>query len=1093
MFRGTVWKTYSTREGLPSNQTFCLEQGVDGSVWVGTSRGLCRLRGDFVEVFDAKSTPELRSHSIRALRLASDGRLWVGTLRGLVLSYEERVANAWTVTGAEDQTGGDAVRAIAEDVAGGMWAAVAGGLLRFDEGTWSRVDGANGFPRSAYYSLYRDRRGVLWAGCESQLVRVEEDRATEVLDTGRTVRCMTESPDGQLFCGTAVGVRVLTASGWRPLDLGLELGSPGVERILFSRDDGALWLGTREGLARGSRFPWRAVPLSDACAFYVDSESPPMALDREGNVFRLDANRWQPAYRISGHGRVSRQLLPAVDEGFWGLGERGEHVIRISLREQAVLQRISVPPELSPRGLFATSAAEVWLLTTAGLYVLSGSEWHPRRQGRGLDIRAIEEAPDGTFYVACKGTVEHWVGDRVESLSKRFPILEGHDFRAVRYASDGRVWLATFDAGIFVCEDTLVRHLTKEDGLASDTVSCIYEARDGTIWVGYRELGVGSYREGRWVNFTHVHGIPNFPVRTISESSQGTIWVESQEPALYGYRPGTEAPETWIQANPEQLPSHGMGVFSFSGFDAWDLTRRSRLEYSWRVVPRGGEASPASWSSFSRRTTIVTDPLDPGDYEFQVRAADLDRNVDATPETVDVVVAFPLWQTAEFLFPVATLLVVIAALGCNVYRKHLSLRRSAADLGEVNKSLKNEIVERQRAEIETQRLQERLQHSQKIEALGRVAGGMAHDFNNLLTVINGHSELLGQKLAGEENLRAQVEQICKAGERAAGLTRQLLAFSRKQVLELQVQDLREIVLEAERMLRPLLGERVKIRSRLSSDPQYAKADASQLSQVLLNLATNARDAMPDGGTLEIETSHVEVRESTASSHDNVAPGSYVLLQVSDTGVGMDQETLSRAFDPFFTTKGPGMGSGLGLSTVYGIITQCGGFIAFSSSVGHGTRCRIYLPCVERPGDTAADDPVERESLTPSETILLVEDEESVRALLGQLLRDEGYTVFEADGAQAAIEMCEREDGAIHLLLTDIVMPGVSGPQLAEKLCSKWPDIRVLYMSGYPAEAVGQFALDGVKQHFLSKPFSVEKLRRAVREAVSRPLEVDSSG
>ena len=382
---------------------------------------------------------------------------------------------------------------------------------------------------------------------------------------------------------------------------------------------------------------------------------------------------------------------------------------------------------------------------------------------------------------------------------------------------------------------------------------------------------------------------------------------------------------------------------------------------------------------------------------------------------------------------------------------------------------------------ERKRLEEQFRQAQKMEAVGRLAGGVAHDFNNLLTVINGYSDITIGRLSAEDPLRLHVEEVRKAGERAAGLTRQLLAFSRKQVLRPEVIDLNEVVRETEKMLRRLIGEDIVLRVALGPGLGSVKADPGQVEQVLMNLAVNARDAMPRGGRLTIGTENVHLDEEYAARHVSVAPGRYVMLAVSDTGAGMDEETRARIFEPFFTTKEQGKGTGLGLSTVYGIVKQSGGHIWVYSEAGRGTTFKIYLPRVDAGAREHRPAAESAEGLTGTETILLAEDDELVRNMTCIILSDYGYRVLAAENGAAAISIFESTEEPIHLLLTDVVMPGISGRELADRLTRLRPETKVLYMSGYTEDAIVHHGVLEEGVNFLQKPFTPDALARRVRE------------
>jgi two-component system, cell cycle sensor histidine kinase and response regulator CckA len=380
---------------------------------------------------------------------------------------------------------------------------------------------------------------------------------------------------------------------------------------------------------------------------------------------------------------------------------------------------------------------------------------------------------------------------------------------------------------------------------------------------------------------------------------------------------------------------------------------------------------------------------------------------------------------------------------------------------------------------EHQQVAEQLRRSQKLEAFGQLAGGIAHDVNNMLAVISGYSSLLQDRLTLEDPLRRYVQEIGKAGERTAALTRQLLAFSRKQVLTPRALDLNQVVLDMDAMLRPLIGADIELVTLPYPARASVLADPSQLEQVILNLAVNARDAMPRGGTLTLETQHVEL-DAAAARHVDTPAGSYVLLTVSDTGCGMDAETRARLFDPFFT-KGKEHGTGLGLATVYGIVRQSGGQIAVESSPGQGACFRIYLPRVEAEGEGVPVGEVPGGPNAGWETVLVVEDEPLVRELIREVLTGQGYTVLEASHGAQAVEVCEQHPGPIHLVITDVVLPRMSGRELTERITAQRPEAKVLFMSGYADDAVLRHGILAGEAAFLPKPFTPATLAEKVRE------------
>ncbi|HUL29930.1 MAG TPA: ATP-binding protein, partial [Thermodesulfobacteriota bacterium] len=396
-------------------------------------------------------------------------------------------------------------------------------------------------------------------------------------------------------------------------------------------------------------------------------------------------------------------------------------------------------------------------------------------------------------------------------------------------------------------------------------------------------------------------------------------------------------------------------------------------------------------------------------------------------------------------------------------------------------------AERVQAEDQRAALEEQLRQSQKMEAIGRLAGGIAHDFNNLLTVIKGYTQLSLARIDGDKPLEEDIEEIEKAGDRAADLTRQLLAFSRRQIMELRLLDLNSLLKNLDKMLRRVIGEDVELITVMAKDLGRIKADPGQIEQIMMNLAVNARDAMPDGGRLIIETANAELDAAYAHTHVSISPGRYVMISVSDTGIGMTPQVKDRIFEPFFTTKERGKGTGLGLSTVYGIVKQSDGSVWVYSEPGKGTTFKIYLPRVDDSPKELEEKETKKESPRGRETILIVEDEAEVRKLTRLILLRQGYKILEAGSGEEAMKICQEGRGPFHLLLTDVVMPQMNGRQLGEQLgqMQMCRPLKVLYMSGYTDNAIVRHGILERGMNYIQKPFTVDGLARKVREVLDR--------
>ncbi len=441
---------------------------------------------------------------------------------------------------------------------------------------------------------------------------------------------------------------------------------------------------------------------------------------------------------------------------------------------------------------------------------------------------------------------------------------------------------------------------------------------------------------------------------------------------------------------------------------------------------------------------------------------------------------------------IVTMVVTLALLAASKYVFHADLRLDQIVLFVALAWVLAFVIDRSQAEkVVAQdalaRSQQLLQQSQKMEAIGRLAGGVAHDFNNLLAVITGYSDLLLESLASSEPDRRKVEQIKQAANSAASLTRQLLMFSRQQVLQPVILDINQTVGNIDKMLRRLIKENIEFTVVLDRQLDRVKADPGQIEQIVLNLAVNARDAMPNGGKLRIQTRNVRLEKDSAQAGAGVPRGRFILLEVTDTGTGMDQETQARLFEPFFTTKAVGKGTGLGLATVYGIVKQSNGHIEVQSTLGHGSSFRIYLPAAEPAG---ADHESGRETAEPvfsGETVLVVEDAEPLRNLICEALGASGCTVLSAPNGREALRIVNGRKSAIDLLLTDVIMPGMNGPALAKQVRSLHPQTKILYMTGYSGEFLrADMLIPGVS--FIQKPFTPADLGRKIRKLLADKLQ-----
>jgi signal transduction histidine kinase len=613
-----------------------------------------------------------------------------------------------------------------------------------------------------------------------------------------------------------------------------------------------------------------------------------------------------------------------------------------------------------------------------------------------------------------------------------------------------------------------------------ETIRWMERARDGSVWVASGG-GLHRYFQGSWVSLGVPEGLPDGGLFHIYEDSRGRMWAcGTRGISMYHPEADLDPPETFVpeDKNIHQMPPQGEVRFVFTGIDRWHFTEPSRLLYSYRL-------DHGSWSPFQPETVVGFRNVRSGNHLFEVRAMDRNWNIDPTPPVFQFNVLLPWYREPGFIILLVGALLLGGLLVTLHLQRHVRLGHlvaaRTAELTAVNEQLKREIEERERTARDKERLEEQYRQAQKMEAVGRLSGGVAHDFNNLLTVINGYGDLALEAARKNSQLWGYLQEIRKAGQRAASLTQQLLAFSRKQILQPVVLDLNTVVRDSERMLRRIIGEDVELVTRLEASLGAVRVDPGQIHQALINLVVNARDAMPEGGILTIETRTKDVDEEFARRHRGLTPGRYVLLAVADTGVGMNEETQSHVFEPFFTTKEHGKGTGLGLSMVFGVAKQSDGYVWIESAPGKGSTFYILLPRTDDVPATPASASEPLEDRVGNETILVVEDQNEVRHLASTALRRSGYTVIEAGNGNEAIALAGSYVGQIHLLVTDVVMPGMTGGEVTERLRAGRPNLKVLFTSGYTDDAMVHRAATAIHAGFLQKPFAPSALSVKIRE------------
>jgi signal transduction histidine kinase len=748
--------------------------------------------------------------------------------------------------------------------------------------------------------------------------------------------------------------------------------------------------------------------------------------------------------------------------GTWIGTDRG--LARLERGRIRVVSHPSMPAEMAVMVMKRDTRGRLWLgLRAGGVVIWDGREAVRLGAAQGLTdqtVWSLSPDVDGAMWLGTNGDGAFRVaGDSIRRLGTAQGLANDFVWQVLR-DSHGGVWLYT-SRGLDHFDRNTVRHYARGDGLLDleGAATAVWEDVNGDLW-----FGSGT-------------GVTRFvPRRAVAPVMPPTVYIER------------------LQADGRELDVRDARIRPGSrslqlDFAAPSFRDESAVRFRYRLL-----GTDTTWSEPTAETTIRYAGLAPGTYTFEVIAL-VSGMESAEPARVTFTVLPAFWQRPLFQLLAAALLLAAVAAAPVLRNRHLEAERRrltalvaqhTGALEERNAQLEREIAEREAAQRAHARIEEQLRHGQKLEAVGRLAGGIAHDFNNLLTSVVGHVDLMAEELGERHPARTDLGEIRRAADRAASLVSQLLAFSRQQPMRRMVLDLNAIVTESTRMLQRMLGTDVTLRVELDPELAHIRCDRSQIDQILVNLALNARDAMPDGGTLVITTANVELDEPLGEGNvDETLAGPCVLLRVADSGHGMDDAVRSRVFEPFFTTKAVGKGTGLGLSTVYGIVKQNDGQISVESRPGHGSVFSIYLPRVEDAMIEAppADSGPMRLTGAHGETVLVVEDERAVRRLVCRALAASGYRVLEAAEGAEALDLADRHEGPIHLLLSDMIMPGLSGKDVADAMRLRRPDTPVLFMSGHTRDVLGSRGMLDQATALMQKPFGPTELLRRVREVI----------
>jgi signal transduction histidine kinase/ligand-binding sensor domain-containing protein/ActR/RegA family two-component response regulator len=1074
---------------------------TDGLYDVDPASGLMRHYAH-----DVAGAIEFPGNDVRSFQEDRAGRLWISTYRsGLVLLDPRTGKQVLYHHDARDPASpsNDMMGVMTLDQNGWLWiASENGGLEHFDPETRTFVhfrsdpNDPDGISSDSYWSLYVDATGTLWAGSFAGGIDVLRPAS----DAIRRFRSIPHD-------STSLGNNSI---------LGFAEDSAGM--IWVATDGGGLnRLDPSSGRVR--RYDTKTSNLTRDAVLCA-------SVDRAGRIW---VSMW--------NGGLAR-LDPATGRfTTWTTENSG-------LREDDIF---SVYVDRKERVWFGSFTRGLGLFDPATGSVKEFHYGIPGRESQIWRIEELRDGRLALATVQQGLLVFDPATGRMTQYpaeSRHGPALSSWDVRAILEDSSGVLWVGTADGlDRLDLNANRVTHFTTRDGLPSSMISGLARDRAGRLWIS-TDRGVAQYdpRARRATSYGVPDGMQErqFTARSYLTTSDGAllfggnggfnlirperirtnprkpriVFTDFQvfnKPVVIG---GPNSPlETHISEAKRITLSHLQSVFTIE-FAALDYTAPAKNQYAYKL-----EGFDRDWTYVGSTRSATYTSLEPGEYVFRVKASNNDGVWNEAGTSIEIVITPPIWATWWFRGLVA---VVVAAIIATMVRRAQARHRylqamndqlglaaehdreiqqylernvldilgamqrfSAGDysvaldvssddaIGKLRSGFNSVVADRKRAE-------EELRQSQKMEAVGRLAGGVAHDFNNLLTVIKGNAELGLADIDSGDAVRDELEEIERAAERASSLTRQLLAFSRKQILKPQILALNDRVSDIARMLRRTVGEDVELTIVLDPALGAVRADPGQIEQVLLNLVVNARDAMPRGGQLVVETRNVDSYAVRQFAEAEAVP--YVAIIVRDTGTGMTPAVRDRVFEPFFTTKEQGKGTGLGLSTVYGSVKQSGGFVHVESELGAGSTFGVYLPRVSEPDE--ARPTVETEAVPPgSATVLLVEDEDAVRRLASRVLSRSGYRVLAAASGEQAAAIAAQHEGAIDPLMTDVVMPGMSGRELAEQLLPRHPGMRLLYASGYTEDAIVRHGVSSLETAFLEKPFTPKALLRKVREVL----------
>lgn len=976
--QGTDWTTFTESEGLPDDWTRHVTAAPGGGVWVSTGDGLAHIHRGTVTVLNPSNTPALPEADIAYVKSLPDGRLFVGTFQGWFLRYTPADPDApdyqtgWTTLATPSPGARNTVSDVIEVEPNRFLVSFRTRQLAWITG--GELEYLPDHDPPHWYCLYMSQRGgrvSIWAAArEGAALRRLDGEAWHTLSPAPlNTYALGQDSYGAYYAVTQHGFHRRIGSDWQEVMLGPDLGSPTLRSMVMAAD-GSVWLGGNEGLIRGVPLPW--VPLQQGgqtplgLLARASTEEKVYALGEGGTLFQYLSDGWVLQRILTNWPAVDFSPANAIwlsDGQTWedGRSDRAWLMVqhdrlhcvyklqhrRYDLADGTLLSQVTIPALEPPSGRYAlTEDDELWGLSESGLYRLNET-WEPI-------VPVGESGRDWVNVVLQTGPEEFWIGRESGGLlhmrsgeRKEFGEADGietaNSINAACVLRNGDIWFGSNGSGLYYYDGESFTHFNKATGLQSNNVRSIYEARDGAIWVAYRGSGVSVNRFGRWLHYGTRHGLPNTAALRFAEVDGGELWIGAHDQSLYRYQQDEQAPDTMIRLGPSEVGPFGVGIFSYTGRDAWDLTSARDLFYSWRVVSEDDDSERVAWSPFQAETTVATPALTAGHYRFEVRSSDEHGNVDGTAAVHRFAVVPPIWRKPVFLVPVlcSALLAAIALLAR--YRSHRALRVS-------EHALRSEIAVRKRTEAlleahreqleqtvearteELRAAQEALIQKERLATLGQLTATVSHELRNPLGTIQSSLYTIEKRVHGAGlNLERVIERTVRSIRRCNGIIEEMLDYTRSQKVSLRKVPLDDwLMVTTDEMTIPA---DVVLERTFQSDA-VVSIDTELIRRVLINLIDNSTQAM------EIQTTEKRI-EITATSE----PGA-IRLTVEDTGPGVPEEVLAHIFDPLFSTKN--FGVGLGTNIVKNIVDRHGGTTVYGNKPDGGARVEITLPYEEQP-------------------------------------------------------------------------------------------------------------------------------------------------